>query len=250
MRQINRQLKRQIKQTAESEGRRKRVPCWGVAGALLLAAAQAFAGPAKSDLPGNASPAGPPVAAVAREAENQGPASALLPSGALRTAGKVMAPGAPGRLDNQASERRIVVSLADRKLVLLEGGRVVKVYPVAVGAPGTPSPTGRLRVVSKLAAPTWYHPGKVVGPGKQNPLGTRWVGLSRKGYGIHGTNVPSSIGHAASHGCIRMRTRDAEELFERVRVGDPVEITSGEVFQAVSSSARQPKTLKTEKLSN
>jgi len=53
------------------------------------------------------------------------------------------------------------------------------------------------------------------------------MGLSRQGYGIHGTNVPESIGHAASHGCIRMRTRDAEELFELVRAGDSVEITRG-----------------------
>jgi hypothetical protein len=53
------------------------------------------------------------------------------------------------------------------------------------------------------------------------------MGLSRRGYGIHGTNAPESIGHAASHGCIRMRTRDAEELFELVRAGDSVEIMRG-----------------------
>jgi hypothetical protein len=50
------------------------------------------------------------------------------------------------------------------------------------------------------------------------------MGLDRKGYGIHGTNAPGSIGRAASHGCIRLRNADAEDLFERVRVGDQVEI--------------------------
>ena len=119
------------------------------------------------------------------------------------------------------------MSLADRKLVLLEGGRVVKVCPVAVGAPGTPSPTGRLRVVSKLAAPTWYHPGKVVGPGKQNPLGTRWVGLSRKGYGIHGTATPSKISKSESHGCIRLTNWDASLLGSNVKKGIPVNFVEG-----------------------
>ena len=52
------------------------------------------------------------------------------------------------------------------------------------------------------------------------------MGLSRKGYGIHGTNVPSSIGHNASHGCIRMRKADVEELFERLKVGDVVEMVA------------------------
>ena len=65
----------------------------------------------------------------------------------------------------------------------------------------------------------------VIPPGKANPLGTRWIGLSRKGYGIHGTNNPRSIGRRASHGCIRMRNRDVEELFEMVAVGDRVEIS-------------------------
>jgi hypothetical protein len=55
-------------------------------------------------------------------------------------------------------------------------------------------------------------------------LGTRWVGLSEKGYGIHGTNAPGSVGHAASHGCIRLRNHDVEKLFTMVRVGDAVEI--------------------------
>ena len=60
--------------------------------------------------------------------------------------------------------------------------------------------------------------------GKDNPVGTRWVGLSRKGYGIHGTNAPRSVGHAASHGCIRLRNRDIEKLFTMVQVGDVVQI--------------------------
>jgi murein L,D-transpeptidase YcbB/YkuD len=124
----------------------------------------------------------------------------------------------------QTTKRQVMVSLPDRKLVLLEDGQVKKVYPVAVGKAGSPSPTGRFQVVVRLQNPTYYHPGKVIAPGAGNPLGNRWIGLNQKGYGIHGTNEPKSIGKAASHGCIRMTKTDLEELFTLVRVGDEVEI--------------------------
>jgi len=128
---------------------------------------------------------------------------------------------------NLSAERRIVVSIADRKLAVVEDGRVLKVYPTAVGAKATPSPTGMFKVATRVKDPTWYGPkGKVVQPGASNPLGDRWIGLDRKGYGIHGTNQPNSIGRAASHGCIRMRKADVEELFALVRVGDVVEFVA------------------------
>ena len=120
--------------------------------------------------------------------------------------------------------RRIVVSIPDRKLAVLEGDRVLRVFPTAVGAPSSPSPVGSYKIVELIPDPTWYGKRKIVPPGRSNPLGTRWLGLSTKGYGIHGTNAPSSIGHDASHGCIRMRNRDVEQLFDMVRVGDEVEL--------------------------
>lgn len=119
---------------------------------------------------------------------------------------------------------RIIVSIPDRKLVLMNGDQLMKIYDVAVGKASTPSPEGEFRIVNRIPNPAWYTVGKVVAPGKGNPLGTRWMGLSAKGYGIHGTNAPKSIGKAASHGCIRMRAADLEELFELVSVGVVVEI--------------------------
>jgi lipoprotein-anchoring transpeptidase ErfK/SrfK len=59
---------------------------------------------------------------------------------------------------------------------------------------------------------------------ENSPVGTRWIGLNLKGFGIHGTNAPRSIGRAASHGCIRLRNRDVERLFAMLRVGDLVSI--------------------------
>ena len=120
--------------------------------------------------------------------------------------------------------RRVVVSIPDRKLAVLENDMVLRLFPVAVGSASSPSPVGTFTIVNRIDRPTYYAPGKVIPPSARNPLGTRWLGLSVKGYGIHGTDVPSSIGHARSHGCIRLRNRDIEELFEMLRAGDVVEL--------------------------
>jgi len=148
----------------------------------------------------------------------------------------------PNAEDNP-TERRVVVSIPDRKLALIENGRVVKIYPTAVGAAASPTPSGTYKIAQRVANPTWYGPDKVVGPGKDNPVGTRWLGLSRKGYGIHGTNNPRSIGKRASHGCVRMRNGDVEDLFARVAVGDVVELHGerdaelAQIFDATGASA-------------
>ena len=136
---------------------------------------------------------------------------------------------APPQTPNAAAElaqRIVLVSIPDRKLAVLEDGEVLAQFPVAVGADSSPSPTGEFQIVNRVSNPTYYHAGQVIATGKDNPVGTRWVGLSQKGYGIHGTNAPRSIGHAASHGCIRLRNRDMERLFAMVRVGDLVKIRS------------------------
>jgi lipoprotein-anchoring transpeptidase ErfK/SrfK len=147
----------------------------------------------------------------------------VLPEGALSKVAVLKQEHAVGKV------RRVVVSIPERKLVLVADGRVVKVYRVAVGAKVSPSPRGEFRIAVRIPDATYYHAGVVIPSGKQSPIGTRWIGLNQAGYGIHGTNAPGSIGKAASHGCIRMRNRDAEELFEMVRVGDVVEIRDEEV---------------------
>ena len=137
---------------------------------------------------------------------------------------------AEAHAQNQAAARKlepkreVIVSITDRKLALVEDGEVVKIYPVAVGKVSTPSPTGEFKIVNRVTNPTYYHKGEVIPAGDSNPVGTRWIGLSQKGYGIHGTNAPRSIGKAASHGCIRMAKADLEELFEILRPGDAVSI--------------------------
>lgn len=151
----------------------------------------------------------------------------MMAVGALTS---VPATAADGSLASDApsvittAPRRIIVSIADRRLVVVENNEILAAFPVAVGAPTSPSPVGTFTVINRVTNPTYYRPGTVIAPGPRNPIGTRWIGLSRKGYGIHGTDEPSSIGYAKSHGCIRLRNADVERLFTQVRDGDVVEL--------------------------
>ena len=153
-------------------------------------------------------------------------ANRMMWTAALVVAGTLAATRAQAAdtINPEAVVRRVVVSIPDRKLAVVENNEVVQVFAVAVGAPNSASPSGTFTIVNRVANPTYYHPGKVIAPGPQNPIGTRWIGLNQKGYGIHGTDQPSSIGFAKSHGCIRLRNADVERLFERVRPGDVVEL--------------------------
>jgi lipoprotein-anchoring transpeptidase ErfK/SrfK len=139
--------------------------------------------------------------------------------------------------------RVIVVSLQDRKLALVEDGQVKKVYIVAVGKPSTPSPVGTFTIERRVMNPSYSHDGRAVAAGPNNPVGTRWMGLSIRGYGIHGTNAPRSIGKAASHGCIRMARADLEALYAQVHVGDTVELIGQrdeQTAQLFGAGAAQP----------
>lgn len=124
----------------------------------------------------------------------------------------------------------ILVDISERKLYLYLNGEVEKTYGVAVGTPGHPTPRGEFEITQKRYMPTWVNPGsawaadmpKSIGPGPSNPLGTRALNINAPGIRIHGTTANSSIGTAASHGCMRMHRWDIEDLYERVEVGTPV----------------------------
>lgn len=143
-------------------------------------------------------------------------------------------------------KRLLLVSIPDHRLALIQGGQVKKIYSVATGKQTTPSPTGAFRIVVRVVDPTYYHEGKVIAPGPNNPLGNRWMGLDRKGYGIHGTNAPQSIGKSASHGCIRMAKRDLDELFSLVKVGDEVQIRGERDAETAAIFGASTPTLATE----
>ncbi|HEY3921927.1 MAG TPA: L,D-transpeptidase family protein [Gaiellaceae bacterium] len=126
----------------------------------------------------------------------------------------------------------IVVDREANTLRLYSTKKLVRTFPVATGQSIYPTPEGIFKIVVKQMNPWWYPPTydswakglKPVPPGPDNPLGTRWMGLSVPGVGIHGTDEPTSIGYSESHGCIRMQVPDAEWLFTHVAVGTPVVI--------------------------
>jgi hypothetical protein len=127
----------------------------------------------------------------------------------------------------------LVIRRESKALNLYDGSRLVQTFGVATGQSQYPTPLGLFSVVDKQLHPWWRPPDsdwakglKPIPPGPGNPLGTRWMGLSAPGVGIHGTPDAASIGYSASHGCIRMRIPDAEWLFGQVTWGTPVYIVS------------------------
>ena len=129
----------------------------------------------------------------------------------------------------RAARRLVIIRRDAHRLYFYRGARPLRVFSVATGGTWTPTPQGRFRIVNKFRRPWWYPPNSgwasnldPIPPGPRNPLGTRWMGLSVPGVGIHGTPNPTSVGYSISHGCIRMTRRDAEALFRLVRVGTRV----------------------------
>jgi lipoprotein-anchoring transpeptidase ErfK/SrfK len=127
----------------------------------------------------------------------------------------------------------IVIRRGSNRLYLYRGAKFWRRFGVATGQSAYPTPIGRFQIVVKWRNPWWYPPPSPwaqglhpVPPGPGNPLGTRWMGLSSPGVGIHGTPDSASIGYSASHGCIRMYIPNAEWLFDHVEVGTPVFIVA------------------------
>ena len=118
----------------------------------------------------------------------------------------------------------ILVDKSDNRLLLKDDQKILKTYIVATGKNNS-TPTGTFKIVNKLENPTWYKAGAVVPPDSpDNILGTRWLGFSLQGYGIHGTTQPETIGKQASSGCIRLLNEDVEELYSIVPTGTKVTV--------------------------
>jgi hypothetical protein len=129
----------------------------------------------------------------------------------------------------------VIVRRGAFQLSLYKHLKLTKTYGIAVGRVGLETPAGLYHVQNKAINPAWTMPnsdwvapadrGKVIPGGTaENPLKARWLGIYA-GAGIHGTDDSGSIGSAASHGCIRMRIPDVEELYDQVPVNAPVYIS-------------------------
>lgn len=125
---------------------------------------------------------------------------------------------------------RVEISLSRRRVTLYRGDTPVEEYPIGIGRAGWETPQGTFEVKQMRENPIWIHPfngDRIPGGTSHNPLGTRWIGFWTDGHvwvGLHGTNNPTSVGTAASHGCIRMHNADVEALFSRIEIGTPVTV--------------------------
>jgi lipoprotein-anchoring transpeptidase ErfK/SrfK len=138
----------------------------------------------------------------------------------------------PAKVTKSKFGPAIWINRRTNTLRLYNATKLVRRFGVATGQARYPTPSGLFSIVDMQYNPWWTPPPsdwarglKPVPPGPGNPLGTRWMGLSISGVGIHGTPDAASIGYSASHGCIRMQIPDAEWLFAHVRPGTPVYIT-------------------------
>jgi LysM repeat protein len=115
----------------------------------------------------------------------------------------------PGLPDPYTILFSISISLNNKRLSLYRSGQIIKTYPVGIGKMLTQTPAGEFVIVNRE-------------PNPGGPYGAMWLSLSKQGYGIHGTNDPSSIGKQVSKGCVRMHNRDVLELARQVPNGTRV----------------------------
>ena len=118
----------------------------------------------------------------------------------------------------------IVVDKSQNRLLLTENNRFMKTYTVATGKDNS-TPVGTFKIINKIINPVWYKQGAVVPPNSpENILGTRWMGIDKQGFGIHGNVNPTALGKQVTAGCVRMNNGDVEELFDIVPLGTDVTI--------------------------
>ena len=217
--------------------------------------AAALLGPEPLSIGGDLTLAAPsplPMAPAVLEGPS-GPSPAATAPGARPTVAPTASPSAPPATAPSAAatgpatplDRAVILDRQRRLLSLMENGRVVRRFPVAVGMPGWETPVGRFQVLNKTENPVWEHPekGTHTPAGPANPLGSRWIGfhqdcLGRRGWdgehmldvkgcvvaGFHGTPHRWTVGQALSHGCVRLYEEHVRQVFDFVSIGTPVTV--------------------------
>jgi len=112
------------------------------------------------------------------------------------------------------ADHLILINLAVNQLSFFENGHYIRTFPISSGKPQTPTPEGTFCVINKYKNKKYYRKN-IQGGARNNPLGTRWLGLNKAQYAIHGTSKEWSIGRHESNGCIRMHDRDVQWLYDR-----------------------------------
>jgi lipoprotein-anchoring transpeptidase ErfK/SrfK len=129
----------------------------------------------------------------------------------------------------EADEIHLLLKLGERRVYVYRGQKLLNKYPVAIGKKKWETPQGDWKVRLMLKNPGWtnFKTGEQLAPGPDNPLGERWIGFWTDGkdeIGFHGTTNLSSIGRAASHGCVRMSNKNVKEMYRLVKLGTVVQV--------------------------
>jgi len=161
----------------------------------------------------------------------------LNPGKSFKDSGqKIFVPNVSAGLEAKAA--RVIVSKSDSTVkVLDDAGKVIAQYPATSGSEHDPLPIGEWQITGVFKNPKFnYNPDLFwdanpkdtkasIPAGPNNPVGVVWIDISKEHYGIHGTPSPALIGHAESHGCIRLTNWDALELAGMVAKGTPLSLT-------------------------
>jgi lipoprotein-anchoring transpeptidase ErfK/SrfK len=136
----------------------------------------------------------------------------------------------------ELKSHRVEIDTKSKVLTVMEGVNMLAAFPITPGSKELPAPIGTWQIVKIVTLP-WFRWDKAmllhgkrssdfhsIPPGPRNEVGIVWIGLNKKGIGIHGTNNPDSIGRSASHGCIRLANWDAIRVLNQVTQGDTVQI--------------------------
>lgn len=169
---------------------------------------------------------------VGREIDVDASTSKIL--GALRKgveSTKLVVDTEPAEVTADEFDQVLLLHIGDNRLYLYQDGQITHEYTVATGEAAYPTPQGVYEVINKRYMPTWVNPAPdgwgadmpaMIGPGINNPLGVRALDWNASGIRFHGTQALSSLGHNASHGCVRMSTEDVIELYDLVDIGTPI----------------------------
>ena len=159
----------------------------------------------------------------------------LNPGADFRNAGTRIAVPNVADVTPPSKAAKVVVDKSDSTLALLDaGGALIAQFPVSSGSDRDPLPIGEWKILGTAVDPTFHynpalfwdadpsHAKATLAGGPNNPVGTRWIDLSKPHYGLHGTPAPASIGKTQSHGCVRLTNWDVERVAAAVGPSTPV----------------------------
>jgi L,D-transpeptidase ErfK/SrfK len=171
----------------------------------------------------------PTVATVAKISIPTNHNSIISKNNTTSTVNPIVKPQVTSTSLSPLADINLKIVLKERKVYVYNGSQIVATYPVAIGKKGRETPTGEWQIMETIVNPGWtnFNTGKMMPPGKNNPLGSRWIGFWTDGkdtIGFHGTNQPNSVGKAVSNGCVRMYDKDVQALYPLIKVGTIVRV--------------------------